>query len=113
MKSLTYIIWRSIFSGCIIFLVMACAGEPVKIDVPQNHPANPEAQETAFIPPPNPFQGHVQMETGGSSSMTQKNQTPSHRHQMTDQMDPMGTESMPAPKSDMEMDDHQHQEHKK
>jgi hypothetical protein len=110
MKSLLYRIRRSLFSGFIILLVIACAGEPVNIDLPENHPANPEARETAFIPPPNPFQGHMQMETGGSPPMAQKKQVPSHQHQMNHQM---GNDPMPTPKSDMEMDDHQHQEHKK
>ena len=113
MRSLFYRIWGSIFSGFIIFFMIACAGEPVKFDLPENHPANPEVRETEFIPPPNPFQGHMQMETGGSPPMTQKKQVPSHQHQMTHQMDQMGKDSLPTPNSDMEMDDHQHQEHEK
>ena len=93
----------------ILFFVIACAGEPVKIDLPENHPANPKARETAFIPPPNPFQGHMQVETDGTPR-TQKKRVPSHQHQMTHQM---GKDSMPTPKPAMEMEDHQHQEHKK
>ena len=113
MKSLDYRILGSILSVLIIFLVTACAGKPVNIDLPENHPANPQARETAFIPPPNPFHGPKQMETGRSSPTPQTKKAHSHQHQTTDQMDQMGTGSMPAPKSDMEMDEHQHQEHKK
>ena len=112
MKNLYNRAFGSIISGFIIFFVMACVGEPVKIDLPQNHPANPEAQETAFIPPPNPFQGHVQMENGGSPPGTQKKHLPSHQHQMTHEMDQMGKDSMSAPESGVEKDDYQHSEHK-
>ena len=108
MKSLFYRIAGTIFSGFTIFFLIACAGEPVKIDLPENHPANPEARETVFIPPPNPFKGHMQMDTGGSLPMTQKKHVPSHQHQMTHQMDQMSKDSLPTPKSDMEKDDHQH-----
>ena len=102
----------SIFKGFIVFFVLACAGEPVKIDFPQNHPANPGAKETAFIPPPNPFQGPMQMEIGGSPPSTQKKHVPSHQHQMTHEMDQMDKDSMSAPESTLEKDDHQHSEHK-
>ncbi|MGD8519871.1 MAG: hypothetical protein PVF56_01900 [Desulfobacterales bacterium] len=102
----------SIFSGFIIFFVLACAGEPVKIDLPQNHPANPEAQESAFILLPNPFQGHMQKEIGGSPPSTQKRHLPSNEYQMTHEMDQMDKDSMSAPEPGVEKDDHQHEEHK-
>lgn len=38
------------------FFIIGCASEPVKIDLPANHPSKPEAQEAEFNPPPNPFQ---------------------------------------------------------
>ena len=41
------------------FFIIGCASEPVKIDLPANHPANPEAQATEFTPPPNPFEEDV------------------------------------------------------
>jgi hypothetical protein len=88
------------------FFIIACASEPVKVDLPANHPANPQSQGTAFIPPPNPFQGHMQMETVGSTPTTQNKQIPAHQHQM-------GKESVPTTKSNMEMEDHDHKEHKK
>jgi hypothetical protein len=113
MQSFFHIGWGSIFCGFILFFMTACAGEPIKIELSENHPANPKARETEFIPPSNPFQGRMQMETGGSPSMTQNKEMPSHQHQMTDQMDQMGKDSMSTPESDQEMGDHQHREHKK
>ena len=113
MKNLYNRAFGLIISGFIIFFVIACAGEPVKIDLPQNHPANPKAQETAFIPPPNPFQGQMQMETGGSPPSTQKMHIPSHQYQMTHEMDQKDKDSMSAPESTVENDDHQHSEHQK
>lgn len=42
-----------------ILVFMGCAGKPVPVEFPVNHPANPEAAETEFIPPQNPFQTGV------------------------------------------------------
>jgi hypothetical protein len=39
--------------------VMACASEPVRIELPLTHPANPRAPEGGFTPPPNPFMNKV------------------------------------------------------
>lgn len=36
-------------------LVIGCAGNPVPVELPQNHPADPGASEFRFIPPPDPF----------------------------------------------------------
>ena len=111
MKNLYHLTRGSIFSGFIILIMMACASDPVKIDLPQNHPANPEAQETAFIPPPNPFESHVQMpghESDGTPPMTQKQQVPSHQHQRTHEMDKMGKDSKSEPQSGEDKQDHQH-----
>ena len=38
------------------FFIIGCASEPVKVDLPANHPSKPGAQEAEFNPPPNPFQ---------------------------------------------------------
>jgi hypothetical protein len=38
------------------FFIIGCASEPVKVDLPVNHLGNPLSNETAFTPPPNPFQ---------------------------------------------------------
>jgi hypothetical protein len=49
------------------FFTIGCASEPVKVDLPANHPANPEAQEAEFTPPPNPFKEDVTAMKGGSA----------------------------------------------
>jgi hypothetical protein len=93
------------------FLLFACVSEPVKVDLPAKHPANPQSQETAFIPPPNPFQNNiprVEHEEDGSSSMTHEKHQPSHQHQMSPQM---GHDSMPAQDSEEQNPQHQHKEH--
>ena len=112
MKSFYHRPWRLIVSGFIMFFMAACAGEPVKVDLVQNHPANPEARETAFILPPNPFQDHGQMEIGAGPPGTQKKHLPSHQHQTAHEMDQMDKDSISAPESGVEKDDHQHSEHK-
>ena len=43
----------------VTFFIIGCVSDPVKVDLPANHPANPGAQEVNFIPPPNPFQEDV------------------------------------------------------
>ena len=92
------------------FLLFACASEPVKVDLPANHPANPKSQETAFIPPPNPFQNNIPMvehEAENSSSMTHEKHQPVHQHQMSPKM---GHESMPSQGPEEQNPEHQHKE---
>ncbi|MGD2270674.1 MAG: hypothetical protein PVI06_09770 [Desulfobacterales bacterium] len=43
-----------IFIFALIYL--GCAAKPVKIEFAVDHPANPSAPETAFLPIPNPFE---------------------------------------------------------
>ena len=59
MKNLNYSVSQLLLILLITFFIIGCAGEPLKIDLPANHPTNPEAQETVFTPPPNPFQKDV------------------------------------------------------
>lgn len=108
MSSLYLKIWGSILCGFTIFFLVACTGKPVNTGLPPNHPANPDAQETAFIPPPNPFQVDRQMETVGKTPMTEKKQVPPHQHQMTHQMDQISKDSMSTPETDVKRHDHQH-----
>jgi hypothetical protein len=42
-----------------LLMLTGCAGGSVQVEFPINHPANPEALETEFTPPPNPFQTDV------------------------------------------------------
>jgi hypothetical protein len=100
---------------CLIFVtslfVTTCASDPVKVNLPANHPANPQSQETAFNPPPNPFQNNiprVEHEGDGSSSMTHERHQPAHQHQMSPKI---GHDSMPSQGSEEQNSEHQHKEH--
>ena len=108
MKRLKNKIPGLIFSGFIMFFLMSCVSEPVNIDLPQNHPANPQAHETAFIPPPNPFQNHTKMNSDSDSSKAENKQSPSHQHQMIHEMDQMSEDSVSKPEIGQEKQDHQH-----
>jgi len=46
---------RSLLVVAILILVIGCAGNPVPVDLPLNHPSDPGAPESRFILPPNPF----------------------------------------------------------
>ena len=59
MKNLAFKTYGLFLTLFMTFFLIGCASEPVKVDIPTNHPANPEAQEAEFIPPPNPFQQDV------------------------------------------------------
>jgi hypothetical protein len=90
-----------------LFFIVSCASKAVQVDLPSNHPANPQSPETAFIPPPNPFQESVPMakhEADSSSSMTHEKHKPTHQHQMS-------PESKPAQAPEEQNPEHQHKEH--
>ena len=111
MKNLNHRAYGISFILLSSFFIFACANEPVKVDLPANHPANPQSQETAFIPPPNPFQNNirrVEHEEDGSSSMTHEKHQPSHQHQMSPQM---GHDSTSSQGSEEQNPEHQHKEH--
>ena len=111
MKNLTHKAYGISLIPLMSFLLFACASEPVKVDLPANHPANPQSQETAFIPPPNPFQNNiprVEHEGDGSSSITHEKHQPSHEHQMSHDK---GHDSMPSHSSEEQNPEHQHKEH--
>jgi len=93
------------------FLLFACASEPVKVDLPANHPGNPQSQETAFVYPPNPFENNiprVEHEGDGSSSMTHEKHQPAHQHQMSPKI---GHDSKSSQGSEEQNLQHQHKEH--
>ena len=97
------------------FFIIGCASEPVKFDLPANHPANPQSRETAFIPPPNPFQDNIPMvkhEADSSSSMTHEKRKSAHQHQMSPEMDKMGHDYKPSHASEGQNSEHQHKEHR-
>ena len=39
----------------LLFFVIGCAGNPVTVELPLNHPSDPGAYESQFILPPDPF----------------------------------------------------------
>ena len=43
------------FSLIFLLLVIGCAGNPVPVELPLNHPSDPGAPESPFILPPDPF----------------------------------------------------------
>ena len=93
------------------FFIIACASEPVKVNLPTNHPANPQSQETVFIPPPNPFQNNIPMvkhEAENDSSMTHEKHQPARQHQMSPKM---GHDSESPQTSEEQNPEHQHKEH--
>ncbi|MGD9227068.1 MAG: hypothetical protein PVF26_11250 [Desulfobacterales bacterium] len=97
------------------FFIIGCASEPVKVDLPANHPANPQSRETAFIPPLNPFQDNIPMTkhaADSSSSMTHEKDKPAHQHQMSSEMDKMGRDSKPSHAAEGQNPEHQHKEHR-
>ena len=97
--------------------IIGCASEPVKVDLPANHPSNPKAQEAEFIPPPNPFLEDVtsmQPETTPDTMMEHKTHEESGMQHMdhnmgTDKKSQSDSES--TKKTGLEEGDHQHKGH--
>ena len=67
MKNLNYKTFGRFSIVLVFFFIIGCASEPVKVDLPANHPANPQAQEAEFTPPPNPFREDVTAMKGEST----------------------------------------------
>ena len=81
---------QSVFEFGVVLVICvsitACVSEPVIVEWPANHPANPRSPETVFIPPPNPFQNsnlRVDHEVQNNASMTHEKNQPEHQHQMS------------------------------
>ena len=114
MKKLTYRVYGFFLIPLISFFIIGCASEPVKVDLPVNHPANPNAPETAFTPPPNPFQNNdpvTATESDRSSSMTHQKHQPAHQHQTSSEMDKTGHDPGASHASEGQNSEHQHKEH--
>jgi len=60
-RSPAFVNFMNVFPIFAVLLLMGCAGEPVQLEFPINHPANPEALETHFTPPQNPFQADAKI----------------------------------------------------
>ena len=85
---------RKIMKICItltLLFIIGCAGEAVRVELPLNHPANPQAPESMFSPPQNPFQTELTvMEEESTSDSTMKHKMPqeSGRQNMGHKMGP-------------------------
>ena len=100
------------------FFIINCAVEPVIVDLPVDHPANPGAQESEFAPPPNPFQEEIADMEGKSEGESMMN------HQMHKEKDPphsghgmgmgkeRGSDSASTMKPDQGEGNPQHKEHR-
>ena len=101
----------------IIFSIIGCASEPIKIGLPANHPTNPDAQEAASTTPPNPFKEDVTaLKRQPAPDSMMKHETHEERsmqhmdHNMgTDKKSPPDSES--TKKSGHGEDDNQHKGH--
>ena len=114
MKNLNYITAGLSITIIMTFFIIGCASEPVKVDLPVNHPASPKSNETAFTPPPNPFQQHMPMtehKAASKASMMNEEQPPAQQHQKTHQKPGMGHDSKPVKESEAANPEKQHKEH--
>jgi uncharacterized membrane protein YagU involved in acid resistance len=99
------------------FLFIGCVSEPVKINWPANHPANPETREAEFIAPPNPLETNMAvMKENPDEDSIMKHTMPKESSMQhmdhstgTDKKDHSSSESKMKPEHP---EDHtQHQEH--
>ena len=89
----------------ISFFFIGCVSDPVKLDWPANHPANPETQEAEFIRPQNPFESNMAgMKKAPDDDSTMKHSMPQESgmqhmdHNMgTDAKNPSGSASKIKP----------------
>jgi hypothetical protein len=106
--------WAMILMIVMTFFMISCAGEPVSVDMPVNHPANPQSNETAFIPPPNPFQNNIptaEHQGDNSSSMNHENHQPAQRQQSNPKMDNMSHDPASSLAPEAQDPELQHKEH--
>jgi hypothetical protein len=97
------------------FFIISCASEPVRVDMPANHPANPQSEETAFMPPPNPFENNTPMaehQAGSSSSMSHEKHQPAQEHQMNPKMNKMSHDPGSSHAPEAQDPEHEHKEHR-
>ena len=110
MKNLNYRPVGRVIAIFMTVFIIGCVSDPVKVDLPANHPANPQSNETAFTSPPNPFEQHMPMtghEADEDSSMIKKEHPSAHQHQMPG----MGHDFKPGQESEAAEPEHQHKEH--
>ena len=78
-------------SICAVFVAVltigACSNTQISTELPLNHPANPAAEASAFVPPPNPFATHITISDSerqrSDTAKSEKQQTGGmHQHEM-------------------------------
>ena len=100
------------------FFIINCASEPVIVDLPIDHPANPGAQESEFAPPPNLFQEEIadmEERSEGESMMNHqmhKEKDQPHSGHGMGMGKEQGSDSEPTMKPDEGEHNHQHKEHR-
>ena len=100
MKNLKYRSLGLFSTVLMIFFIIGCASEPIKVDLPVNHPTNPDAQEAEFTPPPNPFKEDVTaMKSQPAPDAMMKHKT--HGERSMQHMDhKMGSDKQSPPESE-------------
>ena len=75
-------ILRFCFIIAVSFAMASCTAKAIVVELPLNHPANPQAPETPFTPPPNPLKSDVSLPVsqGTSPSANHKDHDGSLRH---------------------------------
>ena len=113
MSSLNHRAFGIFFILFMTFILFGCSNESVRVQLPANHPANPQSEETAFIPPPSPFQNDnpaVVHQPESSSSMTHEEHQSGQPHQMNPKMDEMHENPGSSQASEAQDPEHQHKE---
>ena len=64
-----------------IFL-SGCSGSSVRLELPDSHPAHPQATDPLFQPPPNYFEGRLLGEPSQTGDIMKMQQAPAHGHKM-------------------------------
>ena len=114
MRILNHRIYPCFLTMMTIFFLIGCAGKELKIDLPANHPANPQSDETAFTPPPNPFQESIPgsaQEAGGSSVMTHGEHESPPPDQMHPKMDKRSHDPRSSQTPEAQKPEHHQKEH--
>jgi hypothetical protein len=62
---------RLAFPMVILLMVVGCAGSPVPVDLPQNNPSDPEAPDSPFLLPPDPFGNQISDDRSSGHGLTE------------------------------------------
>lgn len=68
--------YKKLFLLSILSLVVGCAGNPVPVELPKYHPADPDAVDSRFNLPPDPFGNEVTAASPSSQNRLEKADAP-------------------------------------